>query len=140
MPSLFTRIVTGEIPAHEVFRAERWIGILDLFPVAPGHLLLIPTQETALAQDLPAATLADLGGLIARATACLRGALDCDAVSVLLRDGEAAGQEIPHLHVHCIPRNEGDAAHQFRGGRYGEDDDSVEAAMRAMAERLRSCW
>ena len=140
MTSLFSRIIAGEIPASVVFREERWIGILDLFPVAPGHLLLIPVEEQPLVQELTASTQADIGRLIGRATTTLRQALSCDAVSVLLRDGAAAGQEIPHVHIHCIPRSLGDEPHTFVGGRYSANDNAAQEAMAAMRERLSTVW
>lgn len=140
MASLFSQIAAGEVPASFVFRDERWFGILDLFPVRPGHLLLVPTREAALVQDLDAETLAELGPTVARATRCLRAALDCDAVSVLLRDGSAAGQEIPHVHIHCIPRDSGDEPHDFGGQRYGESEHMVQSAMDEMVAKLTDAW
>ncbi|MDA3963655.1 MAG: HIT family protein [Planctomycetota bacterium] len=139
MASLFSKIHQGEIPASTVFTQERWFGILDLFPVSPGHLLIIPTHEAALIHELPDDTLAELGAVIARGTACLRQALNCDAVSVLLRDGTAAGQEIPHVHWHLVPRFDGDQAHHFGGGSYGSDTER-QAAMDAMVTRLQAAW
>lgn len=139
MPTLFTRIINGEIPGAFVFRDEHWVGFLDLFPVQPGHLLLVPRCEAALLEQLPAPVLATLGPVTARATACLTKALGCDAVSVLLRNGAAAGQEIPHVHVHCVPRRQGDPG-GFKPGRYGPDDAAVRTAMTAMAARLATAW
>lgn len=140
MASIFSRIIAGDMPGHVVFREERWVALLDLFPVEPGHLLLVPVHEAELLAGLPPDALADLGPVVARATACLRAALECHAVSVLVRDGEAAGQEIPHVHVHCIPRYAGDDPHRFGGGRYGHDENTVESAMAEMAGKLRDHW
>ena len=140
MASLFSKIHAGEIPAAFIFRDEHWFGILDLFPVTPGHVLLIPSQEAPLIQELPAGALATMGDTVSRACACLRSALGCDAVSVLVRDGAAAGQEIPHVHIHCIPRYNGDEAHHFSGGSYGDDEHMVRAAMDDMVAKLSAAW
>ena len=140
MSTIFSQIVAGEIPAHFVFRAQRWVGFLDRFPISPGHLLLVPTTEVALVHQLPAETLADLGPLIKQGTACLYQALDCDAVSVLIRDGHAAGQEIAHVHVHLIPRRTGDVTMNFAPGTYGIDDADRDAAMASMADKLQAAW
>ncbi|MHC5068433.1 MAG: HIT family protein [Planctomycetota bacterium] len=140
MSSIFSQIAAGDIPASFVFRDEHWFGILDLYPVTPGHLLLVPNHETPLVSDLPAASLAAMGDVVARASACLYRALSCDAVSVLLRDGSAAGQEIPHVHIHLIPRFHGDDAHNFRGGRYGDGENMVQSAMDDMVNKLRTAW
>ena len=128
MSSLFTKIAQGEVPASFVFREDHWFGILDLYPVHPGHLLLIPDHESALVQDLPAEHLAAMGPTIARACACMRRALGCDAISVLVRDGGAAGQEIPHVHVHCIPRM------------HGDDEHIGQSAMDDLVAKLKAAW
>lgn len=140
MASIFTRIIAGEIPGAFVHHGPAWVGLLDRFPVAPGHLLLIPRRECPLLANLDADSLAALGPTVAAGTACLTKALGCDAVSVLVRDGAAAGQEVPHVHVHLIPRTQGDRYHDFAGGSYGTDDAAINAAMAAMAERLSAAW
>lgn len=140
MSSLFSRIASGEVPASFIFRDDHWFGILDLFPVQPGHLLLIPVHEAGLVQDLPAETLAEMGPVIGRACTALRAGLGCDAVSVLVRDGAAAGQEVPHVHVHCIPRYHGDDAHDFGGGKYGEDEHVVQSAMDEIVAKITAAW
>ncbi|TVR13937.1 MAG: HIT family protein [Planctomycetota bacterium] len=122
MASIFTRIIAGEIPGACVLQTERWVAILDINPVAPGHTLLIPRQEVALLPDLEGATLAESGAWLARIDRALRSITDCDAVSILLRDGPAAGQEVPHLHWHLVPRFNGDHPHHFVGGSYASDD------------------
>ena len=137
MPSLFSRIVAGEIPAQTIFEDERWIAVLDLFPVEPGHLLLIPKHETAFVADLPDEDLAALGGVVARGPALPKRALGCPAVSVLIRDGKEAGQEIPHVHVHLVPRTAA-SGRGFAPGAYADTDAARDAAMAAMGDRLRA--
>ena len=122
MPTIFTRIINGEIPGAFVLQAERWVAFLDIAPVSPGHVLLVPRAEHALLAELPADTLADLGPLLARIDAAIRTVTGCAAVSILLRDGETAGQEVPHVHWHLVPRHAGDQPHGFRGGVYASDD------------------
>lgn len=139
MASIFSRIIAGQIPGAFAFRAEHWVGLLDLHPVCPGHLLLIPVHEAARWHELPAATLDSYGTVQARASRMLYRELGCAALSILLRDGPAAGQEVPHVHVHLIPRREGDAPHAFAGGSYGVGDAGT-VAMAAMGERLRRTW
>jgi len=85
MSTIFSRIADGEIPAAFVFREEHWFGILDLYPAAPGHLLVIPSVERAHLHELPDEHLASLGPTVARATDCLYRGVGCDAVSVLVR-------------------------------------------------------
>ncbi|MFW5752511.1 MAG: HIT family protein [Planctomycetota bacterium] len=140
MASIFSKIIAGEIPGSFVFRDDLWVGLLDLFPVTPGHLLLIPRQEVALLGELDGATQAAMGPNLARSSRCLHTALDCEGVSVLIRDGAAAGQEVAHLHIHLIPRASGDDPHRFSPGRYAPDDAAANAAMEQMAARLSAAW
>ncbi len=137
MPSIFSRILAGDIPGAFVHRDALWAVMLDINPVAPGHLLLVPIHEAALLPELPAATLAALGALLARADRCLRAATGCAAVSVLLRDGPEAGQEVPHVHLHLIPRAAGDDPHAFAGGSYGPDR---QVALETMRAALAAAW
>ncbi len=137
MPTLFSKIVAGELPAERIFEHDHWLAILDLYPVEPGHLLLVAKDEIAHVVDLSESSLAGLGSAIATGTTCLRRALNCPAVSVLIRDGAKAGQEIPHVHVHLVPRFASSAPHRFAPGRYADTDEEVDAALQAMGERLR---
>ena len=136
MPSLFTRIIAAEIPAHVVFRAERWVAILDIKPTAPGHALLIPIAEAQHLHELPPSTLAELGLHLARLTRAVRQATGCPAVNVVMNDGPAAGQEVPHAHLHVIPRWPDDG---LRSGPFGGSPAATEE-LTAMADRLRAAW
>lgn len=104
MPSVFTRIRTGAIPGEFIFRDELWFALLDIRPVAAGHSLLIPVHESQHLADLPPATLAALGDRLARLTAAVKQASGAPAVNVVINDGPAAGQEVPHAHLHVWPR------------------------------------
>ncbi len=104
MPSLFSKILAGDIPGQFVFRDALWAAILDIRPVAPGHVLLIPLHEAQHLADLPAATLAALGDRLARVTTAVKAASAAPAVNVVVNDGAAAGQEVPHAHLHIFPR------------------------------------
>lgn len=135
MPSVFSRIIAGGIPGRFVFTSERWVAFLDINPAAPGHTLLVPVAEAPRIEDLPAETLAELGPMLARLTAAVRAATAAPAVNVVVNDGPEAGQEVPHAHVHVIPRFAGDG--QRLGLRHvattPEDLDAMQA-------RLKSAW
>lgn len=144
MSSLFSKIIAGDIPGAFVAQEEHWVAILDRFPSAPGHLLLIPRHEAPLlaqlASEAPQAA-ANMGDIIGRGCDCLYAALNCDAVSVLIRDGAAAGQEIPHVHIHLIPRFAAEGkSHHFSSGSYGANDEAINQAMAEMAKKLITYW
>jgi histidine triad (HIT) family protein len=104
VPSIFSRILAGQIPGQFVFRDELWAAVLDIRPVSPGHALLIPLHEAQFLADLPAPTLAALGDRLARLTMAVKSASGAPAVNVVVNDGPAAGQEVPHAHLHVFPR------------------------------------
>ncbi len=135
MPSIFTRIINGEIPGRFVFRDELWVALLDVSPASPGHVLLIPRHEGQYVADLPAAALATLGDRLARLTTAVKSATGCPAVNVLLNDGPAANQAVPHAHWHVIPRFPGDGrlVHP-KGTPYGEGE------LERWADALARAW
>lgn len=135
MPSIFSKIIAGQIPGEFVFQDELWVAILDIRPSAPGHSLLIPRAEGQHLADLPPATLAALGDRLARLSATVKAATGAPAVNVVVNDGPAAGQEVPHAHVHVIPRFAGD------GRRMGwPGTPYADGGLKAMAVRLRAGW
>lgn len=101
---VFCRIIAGEIPATRVYEDEHVVAILDIFPTAEGHTLVIPKRHEALLPDLPFTDATHVFSVVRKLDGALRHALSCEAISILLRDGPAAGQEVAHLHVHLIPR------------------------------------
>jgi histidine triad (HIT) family protein len=110
---IFCRIVTGEIPGRIVHRTDHAIAFLDANPLAPGHTLVVPTQHYARIEEIPGDEAADLFGAVHDLVPQVEAALDADAVSIGINDGEAAGQEVPHSHVHLVPRFEGDGGGPF---------------------------
>ncbi len=108
---IFCAIVAGRAPASLVHDDERFLVFLDIHPVRPGHALVIPRRHAPLLADLSAAEIEALFGLAARVAAALRlSGLPCDDVSLLLNDGPAANQSVPHAHVHLVPRRRHDLA------------------------------
>ncbi len=135
MPSLFTKLIAGEIPAQFVFQEPLFVAFLDISPANPGHVLLVPRAERQFLSDLPAETLAALGPSLARLIACVKQATGAPAVNVLLNDGPEANQAVPHAHLHVIPRHAGDhtLVHP-KGAAYPGDD------LTRMAAKLRAAW
>ena len=135
MPSLFTRIIAGDLPAQQVFSDPRFVAIMDLGPANPGHCLLIPRHEAQYLAQLPEPVLAALGPALTRLISAVKGATGCPAVNVLINDGPEANQAVPHAHVHIIPRWPGDGklVHP-KGAAYQGDEMAVLAArLRAAA-------
>lgn len=105
---IFCKIGAGEIPSEKIGENERAFAFLDINPLARGHALVIPKRHAERVADLPAddaAALMLLAQDIARRAT--RG-LGVGGATIAINDGRAAGQEVPHVHVHIVPRTEGD--------------------------------
>lgn len=98
MPTLFSRIVAGEIPAYKVAEDDRFLAFLDISPLREGHTLVIPKRETDWIFDLPDEELAALHLFAKRVAKALRAAVDCRRVGMAV-----IGLEVPHAHIHLIP-------------------------------------
>ena len=135
MPSIFSKIIAGQIPGEFVFQDDLWVAMLDIRPVSPGHALLVPRAEGQHLADLPAPTLAALGDRLARLTAAIKAASGAPAVNVVVNDGPAAGQEVPHAHLHVFPRFPGD------NKRLGwPATPYADGELAAWAAKLRAAW
>lgn len=98
MPSLFTRILSGEIPAHRVWEDDRHLAILDIAPIQPGHVLVIPKREVGYLFDLSAEEQTALWRAVRTVEAGVRKATGCARVCLMV-----VGWEVPHVHVHLVP-------------------------------------
>jgi histidine triad (HIT) family protein len=106
---IFCRIVAGDAPASFIYRDDVVSAFMDLQPVTPGHLLVIPNAHGAYMSDIDEETAAHLMRVGHRLDAALRASgLRCEGVNFFVADGEAAMQEVFHVHLHLIPRFKGD--------------------------------
>jgi histidine triad (HIT) family protein len=107
---IFCRIVAGEAPASFVYQDELVSAFLDIRPITPGHVLVVPHKHVVYTQDLPG-PIADRVFNVARVLArTLRqtDAVHADGINLFVADGEAAGQDVFHAHLHVVPRFAGD--------------------------------
>ena len=106
---VFCEILAGRSPASFLHRDELCSAFMDLVPVNPGHLLVIPNSHAASLAEVEAEAAAHMMRLGQRLAAGLRASgLRCEAVNLFLADGVEAGQEVFHAHLHVIPRFRGD--------------------------------
>jgi histidine triad (HIT) family protein len=102
-------IIAGRAPATGIYEDEVAVAFMDIQPINPGHLLVIPKAHATYLADLDEATGAHMFALAMRlADAVRRSGLRCEGIDLFLADGAAAGQEIFHSHLHVIPRFQGD--------------------------------
>ena len=107
-PSLFTKIINGEIPASFISKNNDWVAFLDINPRAEGHTLVVPVEQKQHLRELSSdsrVALIEGVSLISNKLCSYFNTEDC---SIVIHDGPAAGQEIPHVHIHVIPRYKSD--------------------------------
>lgn len=138
MSTIFSQIIDGDIPARIVHEDESTIAFLDANPLAPGHTLVIPKTEYERLNDVPADEAADLYAAIHELVPAVEGAVEADASTVAFNNGEAAGQEVPHVHCHIVPRFEGDGGgpiHMVAGDRPDLAEDELDEIADDIASR-----
>ncbi|MDB2224705.1 HIT domain-containing protein [Halorubrum ezzemoulense] len=136
---IFCSIVAGDVPARTVYETDSVLAFLDANPLARGHTLVIPKSHAHHVGDLDADLASDLFGAAASLTPEIQAAVGADGANVGVNDGEAAGQEVPHVHVHVVPRFEGDggaAIHAVAGGRPDLSDDGLDAVADEVAAAI----
>jgi len=106
---IFCKILAGKAPASFIYKDENCSAFMDLHPVNPGHVLVVPNEHAASLAQLPPDTGGYLFQVGQRVAAALReSGLRCEGVNFFLADGAAAGQEVFHVHLHVLPRFAGD--------------------------------
>jgi len=108
MDCVFCRIANGDIPAKVLYESDGVMAFLDAFPLAGGHSLVIPRRHFERIQDMPPGLSSDVFDVVRR----LASKVDAVAGSTLVavHNGRGSGQEVPHVHVHLIPRGPDDGA------------------------------
>ena len=129
----FCGIAAGELPAALVLDEPDVVGFLDLRPVFPGHVLLVPRGHVETLPELPVALLPKLFGAAQRVASAVLPATESDGTFVAVNN--RVSQSVPHLHVHVVPRRFKDGLRGFFWPRQKYDSDD---AMHEVAERIRS--
>lgn len=136
----FCQILNGEAPASVVHSDHLVTAFMDIRPVNPGHLLIIPNIHAASLAELPEEHGRHMFVTAQRlAMALRRSDLHCEGVNLYLADGAAAGQDVSHVHLHVLPRFAGDGVHPpgFAFGKFEVDHPSRDTLERH-ADAIRS--
>jgi histidine triad (HIT) family protein len=135
-PCTFCRITAHELPASTVFEDDDVLAIMDHHPVNPGHVLVPPKRHFASLAALPEQIGAHLFTTAQRVAAAIRrSGVRCEAIALTLADGEAAGQEVPHVHLHVIPRFTGDAYRVVADYSAAPTRETLDAVARSIRDR-----
>ena len=105
---LFCKIAAKEIPAQVIYEDDRTIAFLDIMPRSPGHTMVIPKFHAPNSLELPDSEVAPLFAAVKKVADMLSQKLRSDGMTVGINQGRASGQEVDHLHVHLMPRWQGD--------------------------------
>lgn len=127
MASIFTKIIQREIPAYIIAEDEKFIAFLDVFPLAKGHCLVVPKEETDYLFDLDDETTAGIHVFAKRIAKAIKKVIPCKRIGVAV-----LGLEVPHAHIHLIPIN------QLSDINFGREKLKLEPAeMQEIAEKIR---
>lgn len=101
-PSIFTRIIRGEIPSFKIYEDDKTLAFLDINPSQPGHTLVVPKNQVEFLWDLPDEDYQSLMNTVKKVGYNMRAKLNVKYVGI-----KVIGEEVPHAHVHLVPFNEG---------------------------------
>ncbi|HTY50427.1 MAG TPA: HIT family protein [Steroidobacteraceae bacterium] len=107
-PSIFSRIIAGEIPCHKVYEDAHVLAFLDVAPLSRGHTLVVPKEPAPTLGELSDESAAALGRVLPRICRAVIAAAGVTAYNVLENNGAGAHQSVPHVHFHIIPKPAGD--------------------------------
>ncbi len=119
---IFCLIAAGKIPSKKVYEDSKVLAFLDINPVTEGHTLVVPKMHYDTISQVPDAELGVIFGVVKKLATNLKEKLGADGLNIMQNNGKAAGQEIPHFHVHIIPRKINDGRFTLRPGKKAEGD------------------
>ena len=128
MSSIFSKIVPGEIPAYKVAEDEHHLAFLDIFPLAKGHLLVIPKKETDYIFDISSEEFMALWRFAQIVAKVMDKVFDCERIGVAV-----IGLEVPHAHIHLVPLEKGVANINFEKPKLKFTPEEFEA----IAQKIR---
>jgi histidine triad (HIT) family protein len=136
---VFCGLLAGRLPASVVLRDGNCTAFMDIQPINAGHVLVVPDDHAAYLADLREDTGAQMFRTAQKVAAALyESGLDCEGVNLFLADGEVAGQEVFHVHLHVFPRFAGDGFGLRFGAGYTDkpDRDQLERAAKRIIDAL----
>lgn len=120
---IFCKIVAGEIPSTKVYEDDDILAFMDIAPINPGHVLVIPKEHHCSSSTIPAGVAGKMFQIGSRIGIALKRELDYDGYNLHLADGACAGQVVMHSHLHVVPRGVEDGFHwNWRQLKYGEGE------------------
>lgn len=125
---IFCKIIAGEIPSYKIYEDEKFFAFLDISPVNPGHTLVIPKEHFPDFLAAPETVVSGLFAAAKKVAAAVQRGLAAGGFNLNVNNGEAAGQVVPHLHIHIMPRRQGDGYKLWPGRPYAAGEAEKIAA------------
>lgn len=119
---IFCKIVSGDIPSYKIYESDSILSFLDIAPVSKGHSLVIPKKHFANLEDIPENELCDLIKAVKNIGLSIKKGLGVAGYNVSENNDPVAGQIIPHIHFHIVPRVENDGLELWPQGQYGKGE------------------
>ena len=119
---IFCKIIKGEIPCTKIYENESFLAFLDIQPVSDGHLLLIPKKHVVWMQEADDETISEIFKLSKKLMIAIKKGISCDYIQV-----SVVGKDVPHFHIHLIPRYLKDSLPMFPTKTY-KDKESIKTA------------
>ncbi len=129
MPTLFTRIINGEIPCHKIAENEFFFAFLDIMPLAPGHVLVVPKKQIDYIFDLDDELLSGILPFAKKIANAMEKVITCERIGI-----SVIGLEVPHAHLHLIPLRTMDDINFSRPKLKMSDKELAEIAAKIVAQ------
>jgi histidine triad (HIT) family protein len=107
---IFCKIIAGKIPSRVIMQNEKATALLDAFPLSVGHSLVIPKSHYAKVQHMSKQDAMAVFEIVWKLVGAVETGSEVNASTIAIHNGSEAGQEVPHVHVHIVPRKRGDGA------------------------------
>ncbi len=132
---IFCKIISGEIPSSTVYEDNDFKAIMDIFPAAKGHVIILPKKHYQNLFELDEEISTKALGVAKKIAIAVKEELNCDGINILQNNGEAAGQTVFHFHMHVIPRYNSDKVQiTWNQGKY--EDGEANSLAAAIAGRI----
>ncbi len=119
---IFCKIVSEDLPSHKLYEDDDVLAFLDIAPVHPGHILVIPKKHFKNIEEVPEDILCNLIKVVKKLGLALKNGMGYEAYNIGENNDPLAGQIVPHLHFHVIPRKENDGLQLWPQKEYAEGE------------------
>lgn len=122
MDCIFCKIINNDIPSHKVFENDQVLAFLDILPISPGHIIVVPKKHVADVEGLTDDEFAAMACAVKKIGRAVMDGLGVKGYSVFLDNKSAANQHVSHIHFHLVPRAEGDGLERWPQSGYGDGE------------------